>query len=180
MHGCACRAGLLQQGGAQSPASAWALPPVEQWGRVWDSGAWWMLLAAQSMAVGTVLVPWVSRKADNVMATGYHMLLGGLPLAALAYTQEAGMLAERLPQLTGMLADGLLSIYSGAPVRTQLWRRTCPIAGSLKHAPCNAPLHSCLLLYEYCHLDNTSLYIRRVPVQQSVAWHALLMAVLDI
>lgn len=101
--------GLLQQGGAQSPASAWALPPVEQWGRVWDSGAWWMLLAAQSMAVGTVLVPWVSRKADNVMATGYHMLLGGLPLAALAYTQEAGMLAERLPQLTGL--DYVLLAY---------------------------------------------------------------------
>ena len=70
-------------------------------GQVWDSGAWWMLLAAQSMAVGTVLVPWVSRKADNVMATGYHMLLGGLPLAALALPREADGLAERLPLLTG-------------------------------------------------------------------------------
>lgn len=61
-----------------------------------------MLLAAQSMAVGTVLVPWVSRRADNIMATGYHMLLGGLPLAALALAREGDVLLERLPLLTGM------------------------------------------------------------------------------
>ena len=60
-----------------------------------------MLLAAQSMALGTVMVPWVSRRADNVMATGYHMLLGGVPLAALAFSQEGDVLSERLPQLTG-------------------------------------------------------------------------------
>lgn len=60
-----------------------------------------MLLAAQSMAVGTVLVPWVSKKADNIMATGYHMLLGGLPLAVLSAVQEGDKLVERLPLLTG-------------------------------------------------------------------------------
>ena len=60
-----------------------------------------MLLAAQSMAVGTVMVPWVSRFADPVMATGYHLLLGGLPLLALSACTEAGLLSERLPQLTG-------------------------------------------------------------------------------
>lgn len=26
---------------------------------IWDSGEWWMLLAAQSMAVGTVMVRYV-------------------------------------------------------------------------------------------------------------------------
>lgn len=46
-------------------------------------------------------VPWVSRYADPVMATGYHMLLGGLPLLALSITRESSVLAERLPQLTG-------------------------------------------------------------------------------
>ena len=70
-------------------------------GSVWDSGEWWMLLAAQSMAVGTVMVPWVSKFADPVMATGYHLLLGGLPLLALSACTEGGLLSERLPQLTG-------------------------------------------------------------------------------
>ncbi|EIE25111.1 DUF6-domain-containing protein [Coccomyxa subellipsoidea C-169] len=76
---------------------------------IWDSGEWWMLLAAQSMAIGTVMVPWVSRYADPVMATGYHMLLGGVPLLALSIAQESDVLLERLPQLTGQ--DGWLLVY---------------------------------------------------------------------
>ena len=32
-------------------------------GSIWDSGEWWMLLAAQSMAVGTIMVRWVSKYA---------------------------------------------------------------------------------------------------------------------
>ena len=60
-----------------------------------------MLLAAQSMAVGTVLMPWVSKFCDPVMATGWHMVLGGLPLAALSAWQETDSLQARLPQLTG-------------------------------------------------------------------------------
>ena len=46
-------------------------------------------------------MPWVSRYADPVMATGYHMLLGGVPLLALSIFQESDILLERLPQLTG-------------------------------------------------------------------------------
>ena len=38
---------------------------------LWDSGEWWMLLAAQSMAVGTVMVRWVSQLSDPIMATGW-------------------------------------------------------------------------------------------------------------
>ncbi|BDA41355.1 WAT1-related protein At3g02690, chloroplastic [Coccomyxa sp. Obi] len=76
---------------------------------IWDSGEWWMLLAAQSMAIGTVMVPWVSRYADPVMATGYHMLLGGVPLLALSLAQESDILLDRLPQLTGQ--DGWLLLY---------------------------------------------------------------------
>jgi len=38
---------------------------------LWGSGEWWMLLAAQSMAVGTVMVRWVSKYSDSVMATGW-------------------------------------------------------------------------------------------------------------
>lgn len=68
---------------------------------IWDSGEWWMLLAAQSMAVGTVLVRYVTKYADPIMATGYHMLLGGIPLLVLSAQQESSLLAERLPLLTG-------------------------------------------------------------------------------
>ncbi|KAI4306324.1 hypothetical protein L6164_029611 [Bauhinia variegata] len=40
---------------------------------LWGSGEWWMLLAAQSMAVGTVMVRWVSKYSDPIMATGWHL-----------------------------------------------------------------------------------------------------------
>ncbi|KAK9115470.1 hypothetical protein Sjap_014417 [Stephania japonica] len=46
---------------------------------LWGTGEWWMLLAAQSMALGTVMVRWVSKYSDPVMATGWHMLIGALP-----------------------------------------------------------------------------------------------------
>ena len=57
---------------------------------LWDSGEWWMLLAAQSMAVGTVMVRWVSKYADPIAATGWHMILGGIPLAVLAVQENSG------------------------------------------------------------------------------------------
>lgn len=49
-----------------------------------------MLLAALSMATGTILIRYVCRHVDPVVATGWHMVLGGLPLfglSALAETQ---------------------------------------------------------------------------------------------
>ena len=51
-------------------------------------GEWLMLLAALSMAVGTVMIAYVSRHVDPVVATGWHMIFGGMPLLALsAYTE---------------------------------------------------------------------------------------------
>ncbi|MEM9484473.1 MAG: DMT family transporter [Cyanobacteria bacterium P01_F01_bin.116] len=51
-------------------------------------GEWLMLLAALSMAVGTVMIAYVARHVDPVVATGWHMILGGLPLLGLsAYTE---------------------------------------------------------------------------------------------
>lgn len=61
-----------------------------QMGSLWDSGEWWMLLAAQSMAVGTVMVRWVSKYCDPIAATGWHMILGGIPLLALALQENPG------------------------------------------------------------------------------------------
>ena len=51
---------------------------------VLESGEWLMLLAALSMAVGTVIIRFVCRYVDPVTATGWHMVLGGLPLFVLS------------------------------------------------------------------------------------------------
>lgn len=48
------------------------------------AGELWMLLAALSMAVGTVLIRYVAKHVDPVVATGWHMVLGGIPLTVLA------------------------------------------------------------------------------------------------
>lgn len=66
----------------------------------WQSGQLLMLLAAQSMAAGTLMMPWVTRFADPIMATGWHMVLGGIPLVALSLLTEPGELASRLSQAT--------------------------------------------------------------------------------
>ena len=51
-------------------------------------GEWLMLLAALSMAVGTIMIAYVARHVDPVVATGWHMILGGVPLLGLsAYTE---------------------------------------------------------------------------------------------
>ena len=71
----------------------------------WQAGTGWMLAAAIAMAVGTVLSRFACRNSDPVAVTGWHMLLGGLPLlvwhgldrafplippwSALAWTQMA-------------------------------------------------------------------------------------------
>jgi drug/metabolite transporter (DMT)-like permease len=50
------------------------------WQGLFDSGEWLMLLASLSMAVGTVMIRFVCRHADPVAATGWHMIIGGIPL----------------------------------------------------------------------------------------------------
>ncbi|MEO0948452.1 MAG: EamA family transporter [Cyanobacteria bacterium J06641_5] len=81
-------------------------------GQLFDNGAWLMLLAALSMAVGTVLIRYVSNHADVVMASGWHMVLGGLPLLALSGWTET----EQWQQidLPGWLAIAYTSVFGGA------------------------------------------------------------------
>lgn len=67
--------GLFQQGVTVNSAAGASL--LEQ---LLQNGQWLMLLAALSMAVGTVMVRFVCRYADPITATGWHMVLGGLPL----------------------------------------------------------------------------------------------------
>lgn len=66
-----------------------------------ESGSWLKNHECEGEWLSPIQVPWVSRYADPVMATGYHMLLGGLPLLALSIIREGNVLLERLPQITG-------------------------------------------------------------------------------
>ncbi|MBD0364078.1 MAG: EamA family transporter [Coleofasciculus sp. C3-bin4] len=59
------------------------------WQQLFQNGEWLMLLASLSMAVGTVMIRFVTRYADPVSATGWHMILGGLPLFALSGVWES-------------------------------------------------------------------------------------------
>jgi drug/metabolite transporter (DMT)-like permease len=62
---------------------------IGNWQDLFASGEWLMLLAALSMAVGTVLIRFVCRYADPVTATGWHMILGGLPLWGISSVVES-------------------------------------------------------------------------------------------
>ncbi|MDZ8107919.1 MAG: EamA family transporter [Nostoc sp. DedQUE12a] len=62
---------------------------IGKWQDLFASGEWLMLLAALSMAVGTVLIRFVCRHADPVTATGWHMILGGLPLWGVSSVVES-------------------------------------------------------------------------------------------
>jgi drug/metabolite transporter (DMT)-like permease len=60
----------------------------------WSEGELWMLAAAAAMAIGTVLSRYATRQSDPVAVTGWHMLIGGLPLlvACLASGLRQGQL----------------------------------------------------------------------------------------
>ena len=60
----------------------------EVWSVLFRHGEWLMLMAALSMAVGTILIRYVAAVVDPVMATGWHMILGGLPLLALSSMED--------------------------------------------------------------------------------------------
>ena len=66
-------AGLLQHWWLEGPAVLDQHPL--------SHGELWMLAAAAAMAAGTILCRRASRHSDPVAVTGWHMVLGGLPLA---------------------------------------------------------------------------------------------------
>jgi drug/metabolite transporter (DMT)-like permease len=63
----------------------------------WGQGELWMLAAAAAMAVGTVLCRYASRHSDPLVVTGWHMLLGGLPLLLASLAPALGGLQPWLP-----------------------------------------------------------------------------------
>ncbi len=60
----------------------------EVWSVLFRHGEWLMLMAALSMAVGTILIRYVAAVVDPVMATGWHMIIGGLPLLVLSSLED--------------------------------------------------------------------------------------------
>ncbi|KAA0046221.1 WAT1-related protein [Cucumis melo var. makuwa] len=83
---------------------------------LWGSGEWWMFLAAQSMAVGTVMVRWVSKYSDPIMATGWHMVIGGLPLLMICILNHDPAVSGSLKDFTtnDILALLYASIFGSA------------------------------------------------------------------
>jgi drug/metabolite transporter (DMT)-like permease len=53
-----------------------------------NSGELLMLLAALAMSFGTIIIHYVKQHADPLVATGWHMILGGLPLMTLSFMWE--------------------------------------------------------------------------------------------
>lgn len=76
---------------------------------LFDNGQWLMLLAALSMAVGTILSRYVSRQVDAVVATGWHMVLGGMPLFLLSGLTET---SQQLPWVNLTTLDWAAMAYS--------------------------------------------------------------------
>ena len=50
---------------------------------LWQNGEWWMLLAAQSMALGTIMVQWVTKKDRPCGCSGVRPVLLESPPWAL-------------------------------------------------------------------------------------------------
>ena len=71
-----------------------------------------MLLAALSMAIGTVLIRFIVKYADPVVATAWHMIIGGIPLAIGSLLWESNQWADIAP--TGWLAIAYSTIFGSA------------------------------------------------------------------
>ncbi|HIK43416.1 MAG TPA: DMT family transporter [Leptolyngbyaceae cyanobacterium M65_K2018_010] len=59
-----------------------------------NSGEFLMLMAALSMSLGTIIVRYVKQHTDPVIATGWHMILGGIPLILLSGLWETDQITH--------------------------------------------------------------------------------------
>ena len=69
----------------------WLMGPDALGTPAWSHGELWMLGAAAAMAVGTVISRYACRHSDPVAVTGWHMLLGALPLLAGSALSDQGI-----------------------------------------------------------------------------------------
>ncbi|MEM6251705.1 MAG: EamA family transporter [Cyanobacteria bacterium P01_D01_bin.156] len=87
-------------------------PTDNLWELLLSRGEWLMLLAALSMAVGTIMIAYVSKHVDPVVATGWHMIFGGLPLLGLSVYTEVQQW-QSIP-ISGWLAIAYSTIFGSA------------------------------------------------------------------
>jgi len=71
--------------------------------QAWSHGELWMLGAAAAMAVGTVLSRYATKHSDALVVTGWHMLLGGLPLVLGAAWMAQSSTGDGGPQAASAL-----------------------------------------------------------------------------
>ncbi|MFM7192014.1 MAG: DMT family transporter [Microcystaceae cyanobacterium] len=88
------------------------LTQLDPWLLFQPSGEGFMLLASLSMAIGTVLIRFVCREADPVVATGWHMIMGAFPLMALSWVWETQQWQEI--SLSGWLNLSYATVFGSA------------------------------------------------------------------
>ncbi|XP_062200837.1 WAT1-related protein At3g02690, chloroplastic-like [Phragmites australis] len=119
---------------------------------IWGSGEWWMLLSAQSMAVGTIMVRWVSKYSDPIMATGWHMIIGGLPLLVISVLNHDPALNGHFQDLTwsDILALGYTSIFGSAvSYGVYFYNATRGSLTTLSSLTFLTPMFACIFGYLY-------------------------------
>jgi len=79
---------------------------------LFDRGEWLMILAALSMAIGTVLIRFIVRFADPVVATAWHMIIGGIPLAIGSLLWESNQWTEI--DSSGWVAIAYATVFGSA------------------------------------------------------------------
>jgi hypothetical protein len=106
---------------ALRPASCWLLQPRRLPGAFGTPlpGSWPAL--APAALAPTLALPklrrWVSKHCDSVMATGWHMVLGGGMLLAASVSRDQDLLVQRLAGFDGSdaLAMTYVSLLGGSP-----------------------------------------------------------------
>lgn len=90
----------------------------ELWSVLFQQGEWLMLMAALSMAAGTILIRYVARWADPVAATGWHMVIGGAPLLVMSLIDSAADIEGGWPwqgiSLSGWLEMSYATVFGSA------------------------------------------------------------------
>jgi drug/metabolite transporter (DMT)-like permease len=77
-----------------------------------ESGELLMVLAALFMSLGTIIVRYVKEYADPLVATGWHMILGGIPLMVMSWFWETNQISNL--QLNDWLGLSYATIFGTA------------------------------------------------------------------
>lgn len=97
---------LLQGNGIPISSSSFTLENILQ------SGELLMLLAALSMSFGTIIIRFVQKQVDPIMATGWHLFLGGIPVLAFSFLWESNQWQNLSAQ--GWLGMGYATVFGTA------------------------------------------------------------------